>query len=198
MEMLTAIMNMYFEARSLSEDDLLQIDTDWQPLGRAATYKKIHSTTGVLFLMCGIFGWFGQTPDAADELVPLLSRLLQHRGPDDQGYQCGLGWGFGFRRLSILDLSPLGSQPMSTPDGRFWIVFNGEIYNYLELREDLERKGEHFRGGSDTEVLLRLLACDGVHALERLNGMFALALVDTKKRAFLLARDRLGVKPLYY
>jgi asparagine synthase (glutamine-hydrolysing) len=148
--------------------------------------------------MCGIFGWFGQTPDAAEELVPLLSRLLQHRGPDDQGYQCGPGWGFGFRRLSILDLSPLGSQPMSTPDGRFWIVFNGEIYNYLELREDLERKGEHFRGGSDTEVLLRLLACEGVHALERLNGMFALALVDTKKRTFLLARDRLGVKPLYY
>ena len=148
--------------------------------------------------MCGIFGWFGQAPEASDELFMTLSHLLRHRGPDDQGFKCGPGWGFGFRRLSILDLSPAGHQPMSTPDRRFWLVFNGEIYNYLELREDLERRGERFRGTSDTEVLLKLLAREGTQALERLNGMFALALVDTERRTYLLARDRLGVKPLYY
>jgi asparagine synthase (glutamine-hydrolysing) len=87
---------------------------------------------------------------------------------------------------------------MSTPDGRFWIVFNGEIYNYVELRHELEQKGEVFRSNSDTEVLLKLLARRGVKALESLNGMFALAFVDTQERTFLLARDRLGQKPLYY
>jgi asparagine synthase (glutamine-hydrolysing) len=148
--------------------------------------------------MCGIFGWLGSSPADSEQVFQTLSRLLKHRGPDDAGFETGPGWGLGFRRLSILDLSELGHQPMSTPDGRFWIVFNGEIYNYLELREDLEKKGERFRGTSDTEVLLRLLVCEGPRALERLNGMFALTLVDTVERKFLLARDRLGKKPLYY
>jgi asparagine synthase (glutamine-hydrolysing) len=148
--------------------------------------------------MCGIFGWFGHAPEGVDELTIASSRLLRHRGPDDQGFRSGPDFGLGFRRLSILDLSETGHQPMGTPDGRLWLVFNGEIYNYLELRQALEREGERFQGTSDTEVLLRLLAREGPHALQRLNGMFALAMVDTQRRTFLLARDRLGVKPLYY
>jgi asparagine synthase (glutamine-hydrolysing) len=148
--------------------------------------------------MCGIFGYVGFAPDSPDHLVAQVSGLLRHRGPDDYGFESGNGWGFGFRRLSILDLSELGHQPMSTPDGRFWLIFNGEIYNYVELKADLERQGEKFRSTSDTEVLLRLLALQGPRALQQLNGMFALAFVDTKNRTFLLARDRLGKKPLYY
>lgn len=148
--------------------------------------------------MCGIFGWMGQGAQVPAEVIKQMSALLRHRGPNDEGLECGPGWGLGFRRLSILDLSPLGHQPMRTDDGRFQLVFNGEIYNYLELRQGLEREGERFQGGSDTEVLLRLLARKGVQALSQLNGMFALALIDTERRTYLLARDRLGVKPLYY
>ncbi len=148
--------------------------------------------------MCGLFGWFGEKPCRADEQVGVLSRLLQHRGPDDAGYESGAGWGLGFRRLSILDLSPLGHQPMTSPEGRYWLIFNGEIYNYIELRQALEREGEQFKSGSDTEVLMHLLAREGTQALNRLNGMFGLAFVDTHARTFIIARDRLGVKPLYY
>lgn len=148
--------------------------------------------------MCGIFGYIGFSPDSLEEIVVRISSLLRHRGPDDYGFESGDGWGLGFRRLSILDLSELGHQPMSTPDGRYWLVFNGEIYNYVELKKILEQQGEKFRGTSDTEVLLRLLAIYGPAALAQLNGMFALVLVDTQKRTFLLARDRFGKKPLYY
>jgi asparagine synthase (glutamine-hydrolysing) len=148
--------------------------------------------------MCGIWGWAGQNNAEAPQAFQTASRLLHHRGPDDQGIEQGSGWGLGFRRLSILDLSPAGHQPMCTQDGRYWIVFNGEIYNYIELRHGLEQRGEQFRSGSDTEVLLRLLAREGPGALLRLNGMFAFAWVDTLERKFFLARDRMGVKPLYY
>lgn len=148
--------------------------------------------------MCGICGWFDSHLQGTPEITERMAGLLQHRGPNDQGYAHGRGWGLGFRRLSILDLSPLGHQPMHSPDWRFWLVFNGEIYNYVELRRDLEREGEQFQSGSDTEVLLRVLARRGVQGLSLLNGMFALALIDTRARTFLLARDRIGVKPLYY
>ncbi|MCB0104395.1 MAG: asparagine synthase (glutamine-hydrolyzing), partial [Caldilineaceae bacterium] len=153
--------------------------------------------------MCGIFGWFGTKPTEYQEVVALQSRLLSHRGPDDQGFATatnaeGHSWGFGFRRLSILDLSPTGHQPMQTDDGRFQLVFNGEIYNYVELRQQICHKVATFRGTSDTEVLLHLLATQGAAALSLLNGMFALAFVDTVTGDFLLARDRLGKKPLYY
>lgn len=148
--------------------------------------------------MCGICGWFGSDGEGNPAITEQMAGLLRHRGPDDQGLEHGPGWELGFRRLSILDPSPLGHQPMRSPDGRFWLAFNGEIYNYVELRRDLERDGEQFQSGSDTEVLLRLLARRGAAALSLLNGMFALALVDTRARTFLLARDRLGVKPLYY
>ena len=149
--------------------------------------------------MCGIFGEFGspQSSTNADICSGLLN-VLKHRGPDDYGLERGNNWMLGFRRLAILDLSPAGHQPMCTPDGRHWLVFNGEIYNYLELRRALEHDGVTFRSESDTEVLLQLLLRYGPSALSRLNGMFAFAFVDLTKRTFLLARDRLGVKPLYW
>lgn len=148
--------------------------------------------------MCGIFGWFGNPPKNYELLVTEVQSLLEHRGPDDKGFAQGNAWGLVFRRLSILDLSQLGHQPMSAVDERYWIAFNGEIYNYVELRQSLEAKGEVFVSQSDTEVLLRLLIREGADALSKLNGMFALAFVDTVERTFLLARDRLGQKPLYY
>ncbi len=147
--------------------------------------------------MCGIFGAFGASAGSARDVRDVISRTLRHRGPNDEGFNEGSGWALGFRRLSILDLSPLGHQPMKTPDARHWLVFNGEIYNYVELRRELEQAGERFAGASDTEVLLRLLARDGVSALPKLNGMFALAYLNASTRQFVIARDRLGKKPVY-
>ena len=147
--------------------------------------------------MCGLFGEFG--PDTLTQPVALtgISRTLYHRGPDDEGIAAGTGWMLGFRRLSILDLSQAGHQPMMSPDGRYMLAFNGEIYNYRELRRALEEKGESFASGTDTEVLLRLLTLKGPAAtLGQVNGMYAFALVDLAERRFVLARDRLGVKPL--
>ena len=143
--------------------------------------------------MCGICGWIDPGAEETDGLTARMTQRLRHRGPDDVGIEGGAGWSLGFRRLSILDLSPAGHQPMRSPDGTCWLVFNGEIYNYVELRRELEGVGERFVGGSDTEVLLRLLMRHGEAALPRLNGMFAFAFLDTRHRRFLLARDRLGV-----
>lgn len=148
--------------------------------------------------MCGLCGYIDPWNRGGRDVLVRMADLLRHRGPDDAGVAQGEGWGLGFRRLAILDLSPNGHQPMSYGNGRFHLAFNGEIYNHVELRRDLEAEGERFRGGSDTEVLLRLLARRGEAALPLLNGMFAFALIDTERRTFLLARDRLGVKPLYY
>lgn len=147
--------------------------------------------------MCGFFGIFGKDPACPGKCREVISNLLRHRGPDDTGFEQGEGWALGFRRLSILDLTPAGHQPMSSPDRKHWIVLNGEIYNYVELRSELEKREERFTSGSDTEVLLRLLMLEGAAALNKLNGMFAFAYVNTESRSFLLARDRLGVKPLY-
>jgi asparagine synthase (glutamine-hydrolysing) len=124
---------------------------------------------------------------------------MKRRGPDDFGLwadeqTCVLG----FRRLSILDLSAAGHQPMTTPDGRYTIVYNGEVYNFRELREELERKGIRIRSSGDTEVVLQALAVWGKDALDRFNGMFALALYDGSDKRLLLARDHAGIKPLYY
>ena len=148
--------------------------------------------------MCGICGWIEPgREDTATDTIAMADRL-RHRGPDDSGTAGGLGWSLGFRRLSILDLSPAGHQPMHAGDGRYWLAFNGEVYNYVELRRELEQGGERFASTSDTEVLLRMLMRFGEAALSRLNGMFAFAFIDLERRTFLLARDRLGVKPLYY
>ena len=105
---------------------------------------------------------------------------------------------FGFRRLSILDLSVLGHQPMSTPDRRYWLVYNGEIYNYAELAEELSALGYRFLSHSDSEVILAACATWGTASLGRLNGMFAFAIYDAKAATLFLARDRFGIKPMYY
>lgn len=154
-------------------------------------------------LMCGITGFVSFRGPAAEDgpALEAMSRAIAHRGPDSHG-----GWrsvdgrvNLGHRRLAIIDLSPAGHQPMATPDGGRVISYNGEIYNFQELREDLLKQGVRFRGGSDTEVLLQALVTWGVvPALQRLNGMFAFAYWDGTERKLWLARDRFGEKPLYY
>ena len=150
--------------------------------------------------MCAICGILQRDPaQPVDE--PRLRRMtdvLRHRGPDGEGIHVDGPLGFGHRRLSIIDLSDAGRQPMSTADKRFWIIFNGEIYNYKELRADLEGRGHRFRSHTDTEVLLQLYAAEGPACLRRLIGMFAFAVWDARERRLFLARDHFGVKPLYY
>lgn len=154
--------------------------------------------------MCGIIGFSGlSTGSTWSHLADALEQgiaLLRHRGPDDSGLHIDktAGIGLGHTRLSVLDLSPLGHQPMLSGDGRVALVFNGEIYNFRELRKELEAKGHMFRGRSDTEVLLNLYLDQGEEMLPRLNGIFAFALWDERKDTLLIARDSLGVKPLYY
>ena len=149
--------------------------------------------------MCGILGWAGPGNAPFDiATFDAATRLLAHRGPDDQGVWSGDGVMLGHRRLSILDLSAAGHQPMASSSGRSQIVFNGEIYNYVELRQDLQHAGVRMRGGSDTGVLVELLEARGAQALPLLNGMFAFALWDAGARQLTLCRDRFGVKPLYY
>lgn len=147
--------------------------------------------------MCGIIGYSGRC-DASALRAGLTA--IRHRGPDDEGIFVDehAGVGLGHARLSIIDLSPLGHQPMAALDGEVQVVFNGEIYNYRELRRELEAKGHCFRGHSDTEVLLHLYLEEGEVFLSRLNGIFALAIFDKRIGAMLMARDALGVKPLYY
>ena len=150
--------------------------------------------------MCGINGVAGAGPSGPlDEGVLLAMRdSLVHRGPDDAGHHLGPGVALASRRLAIIDLSSRGRMPMSTPDGRYWITYNGEVYNFRELRTLLEGRGHTFRSQTDTEVILRLFSDEGPAMLGRLNGMFALAIWDARERALFLARDRLGIKPLYY
>jgi asparagine synthase (glutamine-hydrolysing) len=151
--------------------------------------------------MCGITGAVGR--DAVDrEALVRMTRVLRHRGPDDEGfflngYDDGVGIALGFRRLSIIDLDT-GNQPIANETGSVRLVFNGEIYNFAELREELESKGHVFSTMADTEVIVHLYEDVGLRCVERLNGMFAFALWDEERRQLLLARDRFGKKPLYY
>ncbi|MCE2540405.1 MAG: asparagine synthase (glutamine-hydrolyzing) [Acidobacteria bacterium] len=153
--------------------------------------------------MCGIVGWLGPAGGDAATLhaaVDNMASALVHRGPDDDGrwldVQAGIA--LGFRRLSILDLTQAGHQPMLSADGRYVCVFNGEIYNHRELRTELERRGARFRGASDTEVIVEAAAAfGGATAVRRLWGMFALGIWDRLDGSLLLARDRLGKKPLH-
>ncbi len=144
--------------------------------------------------MCGIAGYVGSAPP---ELLPAMVRMLEHRGPDDDGTHIEAGVGLGATRLAIIDL-PTGRQPMAAVEGAAWIVFNGEIYNFRQLRATLEAQGRAFRTRSDTEVVLAAYEAWGDACVERLRGMFAFALWDRRQRRLLLARDRLGKKPLYY
>jgi asparagine synthase (glutamine-hydrolysing) len=151
--------------------------------------------------MCGIAGAVGAIDDSLESSVRLMTDTQAHRGPDDSGFfrtESGPGVAFGFRRLAIMDLTADGHQPMIDPQRRNVVVFNGEIYNFAELRRDLEAEGEVFRSKGDTEVLLRAYGRWGDRAIERLRGMFAFALYDPARRRAVLARDRLGIKPLYY
>jgi asparagine synthase (glutamine-hydrolysing) len=149
--------------------------------------------------MCGLVGILNLDGRAADRSV--LARMtteIRHRGPDDEGLYVDGPLGLGFRRLSIIDLSEAGHQPMRSSDGDMVIVFNGEIYNYRELRAELSGAGVSFRSRSDTEVLLALYQRYGTDMLSRLRGMFAFAIWDVPRRRLFLARDRIGIKPLYY
>lgn len=144
--------------------------------------------------MCGICGYVGQVE------AGLLERMLitlRHRGPDETGSFQAEGVGLGVQRLSIIDLAG-GQQPLANEDGSLWIAFNGEIYNYRELRADLLAKGHRFRSASDTEVILHLYEEQGEGCLHRLRGMFAFAIWDSSRQRLFLARDRVGIKPLYY
>lgn len=147
--------------------------------------------------MCGIAGFFG---NYSGESLERAGRAIAHRGPDADGiwFDMGAGIGLAHRRLSILDLSSSGAQPMVSDDGAVVLVFNGEIYNFRELRAELEASGHQFRGHSDTEVLLHLYLVHGEAMLSRLNGIFAFALWDKRKQSLFVARDALGVKPLYF
>ncbi|HEX8847644.1 MAG TPA: asparagine synthase (glutamine-hydrolyzing) [Pyrinomonadaceae bacterium] len=152
--------------------------------------------------MCGIAGIISKEPEAR---IPLMLERIEHRGRDDEGVwtseaidDAGRRLSLGHRRLSIIDTTSAGHQPMSYADGRYVITFNGEIYNYRELRRELIGRGHQFQTDTDTEVLLAAFAEWGTDSLQHLNGMFAFALWDTRKRQLTLARDRLGIKPLYY
>lgn len=153
--------------------------------------------------MCGITGFFTPTPTRAPLQATLagMCAAIAHRGPDDSGHwldeSCGIG--LGFRRLAILDLSPTGHQPMTSADGRYLMVFNGEAYNFGTVRDELIACGVSFRGTSDTEVILEAVCAWGLEkSLAKFNGMFAFALWDRQEKSLALVRDRMGVKPLYY
>lgn len=146
--------------------------------------------------MCGIAGWFGSSQN--DGLAESIASSLNHRGPDAKGIQSWPGATFIHTRLSIIDLSSTGAQPMCNEDGTVWVIFNGEIYNHAQLRHLLKTRGHRFRGTSDTEILPHLYEEEGAAFLPKLRGMFTIAIYDTRQQTFLLARDRFGIKPLFY
>jgi asparagine synthase (glutamine-hydrolysing) len=176
--------------------------------------------------MCGIAGIFSLEKPVKTDLVRAMTDSLRHRGPDDEGYLALTAAGnqlhhligsdstvegqrieaftadckllLGHRRLSILDVSPAGHQPMSSSDGSHWIVYNGEVYNYIELREELKELGYSFRSGTDTEVILAAYDAWGADCLMRFNGMWAFVIYDRRRHILFGSRDRFGVKPLYY
>lgn len=150
--------------------------------------------------MCGICGFLytreTERP-VSGELLHRMCEVMRHRGPDDEGIYTDRGFGMGMRRLSIIDLSS-GRQPIYNESGRLAIICNGEIYNFPELREELIAKGHRFTTRSDTEVALHLFEEEGVEMVQRLNGMYAIAIWDADRRSLFLVRDRIGIKPLYY
>ncbi len=152
--------------------------------------------------MCGIYGYVTDRRNIDPEIMRRMGRALAHRGPDDAGEMIEssstLCAGLGHTRLRIIDLSAAGKQPIANEDETVWVALNGEIYNYRELRKELENKGHRFRSHSDTEVIVHLYEETGTKCLDALNGMFAFALWDRKKKSLLLARDRIGKKPLHY
>ncbi len=149
--------------------------------------------------MCGIYGLFSADPQrpAEPDVLSRMGQSLVHRGPDGGGVHVAGPFGMGMRRLSIIDLKT-GEQPMANEDGSVWVVFNGEIYNYRQLTADLLARGHRFATASDTEVLVHLYEEHGEHCVDPLRGMFAFAIWNSRTQTLFLARDRLGIKPLYY
>lgn len=151
--------------------------------------------------MCGICGYVSKKLIQSEQLI-LMNDTMYHRGPDDHGIwerqKEEYGVGFAQRRLSILDLSEMGHQPMLSGDGKVVITYNGEVYNYIQLREELEEKGYRFRSHCDTEVIIAAYQEWGCECFNKFNGMFAIAIYDETKESIILARDRMGKKPLYY
>src|SRR6266704_2652337 len=149
--------------------------------------------------MCGIAGIVGIEPGYQAEPVEVhrMCQTIVHRGPDDEGIYAHGRAGLGMRRLSIIDLST-GHQPIHNEDHDLWVVFNGEIYNFPELRRELETRGHRFYTRSDTEVIVHLYEEMGSDCVKKLRGMFAIALYDERRQSLLLARDRMGKKPLHY
>ncbi|RMF11636.1 MAG: asparagine synthetase B, partial [Alphaproteobacteria bacterium] len=150
--------------------------------------------------MCGIVGLFDSRGKRSfDEvLVARMNDSQTHRGPDDAGLHLEPGLALGHRRLAILDLSPAGHQPMASDDGKVIVVFNGEIYNFMDLRAELEAAGHRFHSHCDTEVIVKGWQVWGESCVDRFRGMFAFAIWDSEQERLFLARDRLGIKPLYY
>ena len=146
--------------------------------------------------ICGILHFDGRPPSS--EILSRMTESLRHRGPDAWGRRIDGPVGLGHRRLAIIDLSEMGSQPMANEDKTLWITYNGEIYNFKEVRADLEQLGHVFRSATDTEVILHAYENWGTECLSRFNGMFAFALWDSTRRRLWLVRDRLGIKPLFY
>src|SRR5262249_20044123 len=152
--------------------------------------------------MCGIYGFVAAAGDLGDpervhDTLAAMDRSIIHRGPDDTGTYVDDRCAMGMRRLSIIDLGG-GKQPIANEDQRIWVVFNGEIYNYRALRDGLLVRGHHFTTTSDTEVLVHLYEERSAALVELLHGMFGFAIWDRERQELLLARDRLGIKPLYY
>ncbi len=150
--------------------------------------------------MCGICGkiYFDRSRQVDERLIRQMADVLRHRGPDDSGVFAAGCVGLGHRRLSIIDLTPAGRQPMANEDGSLQIVLNGEIYNYRELRPGLEARGHVFKSQTDTEVILHLYEELGPACVQQLRGMFAFAVWDARRQELFLARDRAGKKPLSY
>ena len=153
--------------------------------------------------MCGICGAVTTNGSRLNESVlRRMTGVMAHRGPDGAGvhlkHGAGVSVGLGHRRLSIIDLTEAGRQPMSNEDGTIWLVFNGEIYNYPELRKELESRGHRFRSSTDSEVIVHLYEEEGIQCARRLAGMFAFAVWDERMGALILCRDRIGIKPLVY
>ena len=150
--------------------------------------------------MCGILAILNYDfqNQVDEQLLRQMTDTMAHRGPDDAGYWVSGPIGLGHRRLAIIDLSPAGHQPMSNEDGTIWITYNGEIYNFQELRHELEIKGHSFRSHTDTEAVLHSYEEWGTECLSHFNGMWAFALWDDRHHSLFVARDRLGVKPLIY
>jgi len=150
--------------------------------------------------MCGICGNINLDSEmnvSRHDIERMVNQLI-HRGPDSSGFWLGARVGLGHTRLSIIDLSKAANQPMSNEDASIWITYNGEVYNFQELRDELEAKGHRFKSKSDTEVIIHLYEEKGIDCVKYLRGMFAFGLWDEVNQILFLARDRLGQKPLYY